>query len=710
MTQHAVDLVLVLHNHQPHGNFGHVLTQAFEQCYQPLLETLAAFPSVKWAVHHSGPLLEWLEVNQPTYLKDLRSLVKEGQVELLGGGFYEPVLSMLPDRDARGQVEMMEGFCESKLGQTPRGLWLAEHAWDPDLPRVLAGSSVRYTVADESFLLRAGAGASAEGTLGGYYVTEKAGHPLALLPVSRSLRAQCGVVEPQAWVNHLVQSASTLAHPHAAVPVLTWAESGERLGLWSTSADSVLGRGWLRGLLSCLAHDPRVQTRHPGDVLDENAPEDLLYVPAAMPHDTGMNALPPDVADAAQDLLARASTPRARALVQTGTMEMFLARYPESNRLHKRMLQVSAKLDEVVRARGAGALEQSGARVDDRIATAQRYLYAGQCNTAYWCGGSGGLKLNWLRHGVNQCLLKAEAILDDILDGGHPPSVKLEEVDVDADLSTEMVMRNRLVQAVVDPDRGGALWTFDHRPTAFALLDVLARWPEAWHARLPAAEQPPVDHAERLAFVDRFHAREVTAADIAEERARDVGTFSTARYTVVERQANAELMESPSAELTLGARGRITVGQDVHEVVVEKSYLLGSDAAAIQVVYVFSLRGDRSLRCVFAPEVNLTLLAGDAPDRYYDSPDGLVNKPILNTRGVVQGGELSMVDGHYKLRVVLTGDGAVETAYHPVQTAELTQSGVHYRYQGSCIQPVFPLLLVPGRSAVVSLVLGVEEL
>ena len=64
--------------------------------------------------------------------------IQEAEVEMLGGGLQEPMLAILPDRDARGQLEAMADRCEQLFGQRPRGMWLAERVWEPDLPRVIA--------------------------------------------------------------------------------------------------------------------------------------------------------------------------------------------------------------------------------------------------------------------------------------------------------------------------------------------------------------------------------------------------------------------------------------------------------------------------------------------------------------------------------------------------------------------------------------------
>ena len=86
-----VTLVLIVHDHQPIGNFDGVFQQAYADAYRPFLEFLEAHPQLRLGLHTSGPLLQWIALHHPEYLKSLRVLVERGQVELVGGGFFEPV-------------------------------------------------------------------------------------------------------------------------------------------------------------------------------------------------------------------------------------------------------------------------------------------------------------------------------------------------------------------------------------------------------------------------------------------------------------------------------------------------------------------------------------------------------------------------------------------------------------------------------------------
>ena len=163
---------LGVHNHQPIGNFEHVLVEATERAYRPFLERLEARPEVRVSVHCTGSLLEWLRERAPRTFDLLGTVAARGQVELLTGGFYEPILAMLPDHDKIGQIERLTAFLKTHFGVRPRGMWLAERVWEPHLARALSDAGVEYVLVDDRHFALAGLDADA---LGGYYLTEEQG-------------------------------------------------------------------------------------------------------------------------------------------------------------------------------------------------------------------------------------------------------------------------------------------------------------------------------------------------------------------------------------------------------------------------------------------------------------------------------------------------------------------------------------------------------
>ena len=115
-----------------------------------MLDALDRHPGVRVGLHYTGPLLDWIRAERPEFLERLRALVERGQVELLGGGYYEPVLASLPERDRVGQLDRMADEVERIGGRRPAGAWLAERVWEPDLPTSIVDAGYRWTILDDT--------------------------------------------------------------------------------------------------------------------------------------------------------------------------------------------------------------------------------------------------------------------------------------------------------------------------------------------------------------------------------------------------------------------------------------------------------------------------------------------------------------------------------------------------------------------------------
>ena len=230
-----VTFLFGVHNHQPVGNFESVMRDAVRAAYHPFLEVLREVRGLPLTVHCSGSLLAFLRDKAAPTFDVLGRLVSDGHVELLTGGLYEPILAMLPDRDKVGQIQALTELLRSSFGTRPRGIWLAERVWEPQLPKVLREAGVEFVLLDDSHF--ALAGLDPEG-LGGYYLTEEQGATLAVFPISQRLRYLVPFAEPKEAVRYLQGRLDAGA--------VTLMDDGEKFGVWPGTHELVYGRGWLR--------------------------------------------------------------------------------------------------------------------------------------------------------------------------------------------------------------------------------------------------------------------------------------------------------------------------------------------------------------------------------------------------------------------------------------------------------------------------------
>ena len=711
------ELSLVFHNHQPVGNLPEVLRAAFERCYRPLLDAVIAHPEIRVGLHHSGSLLEWLARNEPGYLDDLRALVTREQVEVIGGGFYEPILTLLSDEDARGQIEMMAAYCRSVLGASPAGLWLAERVWDPDLPRPLALAGVQYVLLDDSHFESAGLGPDEGLELSGFFVTERAGATVAVFPIARSLRYAIPFCAPEQVVSQ-ISAAGQRLQAHGLPAVLTYGDDGEKLGLWPGTEAMAGEGGWLDRFFTLLEdRGDEIATTTPQSVMARQVARGTAYLPTGSYEEMDAWVLPADrgrrllaLREAAAAAPAGSPLRQATPFLRGGVFSGFLAKYPEANRIHKKMVQVSAKLQEAYAARRGGALFGDEAEISDRLATAQRTLYAGQCCDAYWHGWFGGLHFAHLRGAVQTRLLDAEVTLDALLQGDEERAV-CERADLDGDLVDEALLCNRQVNAYAAPAAGGALVAFDDRRRCRALVDVVARRPEAYHdevAALPAALREELavgliyDDGPRLCFLDRFYPRDVTPDALRAGAVSDLGSFAQARYALVEVGERQDYDQG--VEAVLRADGVVRTAAGAARLRLAKRFLVPRQGAALQVVYTLTHEEGPPLELCFAPELNLAVLPGASRSLRAGGARHALDAPLA-LEGV---DEITLRDEDDGLALVVSAEGCRAMLSYPVETCARSDAGFVRCPQGTAVFPLFELKLRPGDVADLSVVLGIE--
>ncbi len=454
-------MALVLHQHQPAGNFPNVFSEVTERAYAPLVAALYRHPEVKASLHFSGPLLDWLERNRPDVIGDLSDLVRRGQIELLSGGYYEPVLVGIPRRDAVGQIRAQSDRVHAIFGQRPLGAWLTERVWEPNVPSLMAEAGIAYTVLDDEHFLRAGL---KKDELGESYITEDQGLPLVVFPGSMKLRYLIPFKDVNATIRELRER-------HAAgARLVVYADDGEKFGAWPGTYQRVHKDGWLEQFFTAIAHADFIQTATLEDAWIFQKPARRVYIPSGGYPE--MSAWAVDAAAGRRFSQARNKLGEdLEALVTAPLWRNFLAKYPEANALHKRMLIVSEELAR------RSILDSS-----HEVRQAQQNLWRAQGNDVYWHGVFGGIYFPHLRADAYASLLKAERILSERRVAAG------EQRDYDIDGYDEYIFRGN-IGAVFVHVQGGAIIEWDLYPSATNLIDTIARRPEAEHDDLRRAEK-----------------------------------------------------------------------------------------------------------------------------------------------------------------------------------------------------------------------------
>ncbi len=704
-------LVLLIHAHQPCGNFGHVLEQAYQRSYLPFVEGLERHPGVHLGLHYSGCLLEWIEEKHPEFFERLRARVKRGQAELAGGGFYEPILISIPAADRQEQIRRMSAYLEERFGRRPAGAWLAERVWEPQLPSVLASAGLEYTLVDDIHFLAAG---FEPHELFGDYVAEDSGKTVRLLPGLKALRYSIpfhGVDEVIAFLRE-----SAAAHPGGMAAM---GDDCEKFGVWPGTYDHCYRDGWLEDFFEALeANADWLSVSAPGEYFACHAPLGRADLPTASYPEMMEWVLPAAVRQRLHALQKEfQSRPDLAAFLRGGSWRGFFRKYAESNLLNKKMLRVSEKLAAAPRRR-------AGTRAAEELARARTHLLRAQCNDAYWHGIFGGLYAPHLRTALWRELIQAEAIADRHTPGGLLPRV--ETTDFDADGAEELVFSAPQYQALVKPSDGGTLAAFDFRPAAATLVNSVTRRREEYHARLAEKaggssdavasihEQTRVKEPglERYLRYDRWprHAFRVlifdpsrTRSDYAALQLEEDAAFAGGEYTVRKAAAHAaELIRE--ATLPAGANDSSLAPA----ITLVKRYSCGPRPKGCEVSCEIELKCKQPLAQPVAVglESVLNLLAPDEPDRFFETPEG---RQPLRWSGTVPGPVLGMEDGWQRVRIALHAPGAREFWVAPIETVSESEEGFERVYQGSQILAVWQTPLTAQKSWSARLVWRIES-
>ncbi|MBI5816711.1 MAG: DUF1926 domain-containing protein [Nitrospinae bacterium] len=712
----AVNFAIGIHNHQPVGNFGHVFEESYERCYRPQLEILRSHPGVRIAIHHSGPLLEWIAAHKPAYFDLVGEMVSRGQVELLSGGFYEPILAAIPEDDAIGQLVMMNEYLEKHFGHAPGGMWTAERIWDPSLPKIIAAAGLKFTLLDDTHFYYAGLSAE---EMFGYYVTEKHGHTTAVFPIDKNMRYSIPFRLPEDNIAYF----KTLKEK-GGVDCVTYGDDGEKFGVWPETYKWVFEEKWLHNFYSAIeANEDIVKTIHFSGFIEKNPAKGRIYLPMASYDEMMEWTLPPKMGIKFRALLEElANSGRREELkpfIRGGLWDNFLAKYDESNRMHKKMLHVSRKIAEA-------AAEPDAAKV---IAKARKELYKGQCNCSYWHGLFGGLYLNYLRHAVYEHLIEAEKILDNALRKSKT-WLSVERFDFDMDGGQDVVFQNPVMNAYFDPDCGGSVIELDYRPVSFALTNTLARGMEAYHEKIKSrsgdqgqdasrpvsihdivklkepglAEALHYDIGNRRLFTERLMPEYVTLERFCREEFAELGDFKNGAFDLVEVKSGAW-----GAAVELVRHGSILVSGARHPLTIRKVFSMNKKDAVLKADYTITNNGIVEVEALLGVEINLTLLAGDAADRYWTG-DGVKGKPRLKEAGSnTQVKTAGMRDEWAGFTVSVTSPEPFDAWRFPVETVSQSEGGFERTYQGSCIVPVRKINLSSGQTEKFTLSLVVEK-
>jgi len=696
-----IRLIFGIHNHQPVGNFDGVFQHAYDKCYLPFLETVARHPSVKFAFHTTGPLYHWIEQNRPEWFETLAKLIDSGQVEILGGGFYEPILSTIPEEDRMGQISRMSNYLKSKFDVTPQGMWTAERIWEPTLPSIMAQSGMVFTVLDDTHFRWAGL---KDDDLYGYYITEDDGFPVLVFPISKFLRYSIPFKNPQETIDYLKK-----LYDEKGDIVVVYADDGEKFGVWPGTYNTCYNQRWLERFFHLIGENTGwLRTVFFSEAIQEVPPVGRVYLPTSSYAEMGQWSLPAEGFSEYEDVENRFKEEklwdRYSYLIRGGFWRNFMSKYTESNNLHKKMQYVTYLIRDAAEKKSVGK-KALGKAIDLK--------WQGQCNCPYWHGIFGGLYLNHLRHATYSRFIAAEKILESKKDDRFLES---EIFDFDIDGKEEVILKNRFLNLFIAPYYGGSIFELDYKPSSMNLLDTMTRRREGYHSKLAAAGETDdeaggsihdrieakekglekyliYDWHRRVSFLDHFFDKGITLQQFSANDYNEKGDF-------VNQPFMAELNKDDDSELsvTMQRLGHVWINNVWANIYIHKVIILKAGNSSFEVRYRIENRSDSHLMTEFGVETAWSLLAGNSPDRFYHINGAKLKPSSMDSTGVTAHSDIiGLRDEAFKYDINIKAEPEVDWWRFPIETVSLSEAGFERNYQQSTVMAVTSLDIKPGE-------------
>ena len=528
-----MNFIFGIHIHQPIGNFDYVIEHNFNIAYKPFLDTIVDFENIPFAMHISGPLLDWIKNNQPNYIEIIKNLVDKDRLELLSSGYYEPLLASISDEDKIGQIKMMNEQIENIFGYKPKGLWLTERVWEPGLVSPIVDSDIEYVLVDDYHIK------TSTETKYQLYFTEDQRKTLKIFSISEKLRYLIPFSDSSKTIDFLNKLRND--------DVVVFMDDGEKFGSWPGTNDLCYGKQkWLYNFLSLINKNlDTIKIQTFSQYLSSNNPKEKIYMPTSSYSEMDQWTLPSNLAVEYDNLNLSSELSKFKFFLKGGMWRNFLTKYSESNWMINRANYLSTLTDDIL---------------------IKKNIWAAQCNCAYWHGVFGGLYLPHLRHGLYEKIIEAEKMMD-IEDGFF---------DIDLDGNKELLLSNDYLKLFISPING-SIRELDLIKHHFNLVNTMRRYKEFYHMNILNQTQDVNDNNEthsihnqsadgleikndiifdnhdRWLLIDHFYESKVEAKDLLYNKYKEAGDFINALYDIKDKDPAKFFKVSTDKDLELKA-------------------------------------------------------------------------------------------------------------------------------------------------------------
>lgn len=634
----------VLHCGLPLGTPQLRLAQAVDGPLSALLDALQTRPHVRLGLHLGGHVLDFLLRHRSERLVQLAGLSQSGQIELVGGGYYDPVLCALPARSAQAQLARTHRFFSDQLRLDLSGVWLPEQVFEPSVISLLEAAGYRYVLCPTDPIDAAGCDTSG---LSAPLRLEQGGVSILGLACERGDEAQ------------LVQSLGAWSEQaQAGRSLLVW--SDDLLAL-SSDPQAFPKGAQIERFIADLDAAPSLQFVLPKTLI-ESEPGPLVYPGLGSHRAMGTWSLPVEAGRRRARILESAAKKGGHQglnLVAGGRWSSFLARYSEAGAMYSRALQLAerverAQLPTYWRERmWAGILQAQG-------------------HEAFQHGDRSGIYNPVLRQAVHGRLRDIEEYLDYLesaatADPKALNGIRHERRQLLPDGTQGITLKGTRGRWTFCPSAGGALVGIEVSGLPWDVAHTMGRYPEHYDD-LSDLSGPRWSLTER--FVNR--SEDVFSSNF-------IGDFSGCEYA-------AEVRDD---ELELSTSGPVGAA---HDVVINKRYQATQSGAEMTMSLTIETPAHHAVRGYLVETLQVSLPPGEGSKIRVGDQVRDWDEPVRDEAASVQWASPSA-----RLQFSVIFPGRVELITQPVHTEHRDRGALRSTLQGIELMALIPIQLGSGQ-------------
>ncbi|MDR3343930.1 MAG: DUF1926 domain-containing protein [Treponema sp.] len=642
----TISFILGAHHHLPYGAGDDEFERAYNARLKPFISTLYKYPKIQAVLHYSGVLLHWIEKAHPEFFMLIDDLVSRKQVELLGGGFYEPMMPLLPLPDKIGQIELLTTYLRKQFGKRPQGCRLPALAWEQHMVGPLSTCGMGYTFLDEAQFKLAGLSGEAIAPC----ISEDQGKLITIFPIASRIHVEFAQKRASMVMEDLVTNNPTQGERIICVfPEELFAENGP------SQAPEVTFHQFFEDLSR---FESRVEFTSPGRFFKNLKGLQKVYFPSSM----------------AEGALATDAFGSPSSLPQR-----FLISFPEANGIYAKMMFTHVLINQL---RG----DKSRKRI------AREELWKAQGYDSFCPAVHGGIYRSSIRKAAYKALLGAEKITRE--KGDFIPSLMNFDFDLDGD--GEYLFQGEDINCYIKLE-GASVFELDYLPKTWNYLDTFSQ----------CGELNPISGdggTRRSAFADYLVPSELTFQEALKSRLTGhlVAGHPGVRFCGNERFELVALdREHGKVHFRLPAKP----GGGYGAIEVDKTYHLKHDTLSLH--YSLTNQGKDRKRCTFIPSIDLSFPGTEEAilrifKLHTEVTNGTNEAVALEATSLqnLMGIKLQDIKNEVIIYLMLDQpytDQRFDAWIIPIQTPCPIAGGVIDMYQSTCIMPRIPLSLGPGE-------------